>query len=42
MEDLRFGGNFNRLKNLMARNGGVYISPDFSASAPRVHGRSRR
>ena len=31
MEDLRFGGNFNRLKNLMARNGGVYISPDFSS-----------
>jgi hypothetical protein len=30
MEDLRFGGNFNRLKNLMARNGGVYVSPDFS------------
>ena len=31
MEDLRFGGNFNRLKNLMARNGGVYVSPDFSS-----------
>jgi hypothetical protein len=29
MEDLRFGGNFNRLKNLMVRNDGVYISPDF-------------
>ena len=23
MEDLRFGGNFNRLKNLMVKNGGV-------------------
>jgi hypothetical protein len=31
MEDLRFGGNFNRLKNLMALNDGVYISPDFSS-----------
>ena len=31
MEDLRFGGNFNRIKNLMARNGGVYVSPDFSS-----------
>jgi hypothetical protein len=30
MEDLRFGGNFNRLKNLMARNDGVYLTPDFS------------
>jgi hypothetical protein len=31
MEDLRFGGNFNRLKNLMVRSGGVYVSPDFSS-----------
>jgi hypothetical protein len=30
MEDLRFGGNFNRLKNLMVQNDGVYISPDFA------------
>lgn len=30
MEDLRFGGNFNRLKNLMALNDGVYLTPDFS------------
>lgn len=30
MEDLRFGGNFNRLKNLMLRNEGVYLTPDFS------------
>ena len=29
-EDLRFGGNFNRLKNLMWRNDGVYLTPDFS------------
>jgi pimeloyl-ACP methyl ester carboxylesterase len=28
--DWMFGGNFNRIKNLMARNGGVYLSPDFS------------
>ena len=25
-----FGGNFNRIMNLMARNGGAYLSPDFS------------
>jgi hypothetical protein len=31
MEDLRFGGNFNRLKNLMVKSGGVYVSPDFSS-----------
>ncbi len=30
MNDLMFGGNFNRIKNLMARNGGLYISPDFT------------
>lgn len=29
-EDLRFGGNFNRVKNLMLRNDGVYLTPDFS------------
>jgi len=28
--DERFGGNFNRLKNLMFRNGGLYISTDFT------------
>lgn len=35
MNDLRFGGNFNRIKNLMLRNGGFYLVPDaddFSAS----------
>jgi hypothetical protein len=26
-DDYRFGGNFNRLKNLATRNGGVYLSP---------------
>lgn len=29
-DDYRFGGNFNRIKNLMAENGGLYVSPDFS------------
>lgn len=28
--DWTFGGNFNRIKNLMVRNGGVYVSPSFS------------
>jgi hypothetical protein len=30
VDDFSFGGNFNRIKNLMARNGGLYLSPDFS------------
>jgi hypothetical protein len=29
--DGMFGGNFNRIKNLMARNGGVYLSGEFPA-----------
>jgi pimeloyl-ACP methyl ester carboxylesterase len=29
-DDWTFGGNFNRLKNLVVANGGVYLSPDFS------------
>lgn len=29
VDDWSFGGNFNRLKNLVARNDGVYLSPDF-------------
>ena len=28
--DERFGGNFNRLKNLLLQNGGAYISTDFT------------
>lgn len=36
MEDLRFGGNFNRLKNLMVRNDGVYLSPDFQGFGERA------
>ncbi|ARP66065.1 phospholipase [Mesorhizobium sp. WSM1497] len=30
VDDFTFGGNFNRLKNLMAGNGGLYLSPDFT------------
>lgn len=30
VDDVTFGGNFNRIKNLMAKNGGLYLSPDFS------------
>lgn len=29
VDDYTFGGNFNRLKNLAAANGGLYLSPDF-------------
>ena len=28
--DLHFGGNFNRIRNLAVKNGGVYVTPDFS------------
>ena len=28
--DEKFGGNFNRVKNLLYRNGGIYISSDFT------------
>lgn len=30
VDDFTFGGNFNRIKNLMASNGGLYLSPDFT------------
>lgn len=30
VDDFTFGGNFNRIKNLMEQNGGLYLSPDFS------------
>lgn len=30
VNDYTFGGNFNRIKNLMVRNGGLYLSPDVS------------
>jgi len=29
-DDWTFGGNFNRIKNLMVRNGGVYAAPSFA------------
>jgi hypothetical protein len=29
VDDFTFGGNFNRIKNLMAANRGLYLSPDF-------------
>lgn len=29
-DDFTFGGNFNRIKNLMVRNGGLYLAPDIS------------
>ncbi len=33
--DWMFGGNFNRIKNLMVRNGGVYLSPGFPSLSSR-------
>lgn len=30
VDDWTFGGNFNRVKNLVARGGGIYLSPDFT------------
>src|SRR5690606_10024512 len=30
MNDHTFGGNFNRIKNLAVRNGGLYLTTDFS------------
>ena len=30
MDDFTFGGNFNRIKNLAARNGGLYLTTDFT------------
>lgn len=32
--DWTFGGNFNRLKNLLVRNNGVYLVPDAELEAP--------
>ena len=29
IDDFTFGGNFNRIKNLMVENDGLYLSPDF-------------
>ncbi len=33
--DGMFGGNFNRIKNLMVRNDGVYLSPEFPSLSRR-------
>ncbi|GGB49591.1 phospholipase [Roseibium aquae] len=30
VNDVTFGGNFNRIQNLMVRNGGAYLSAEFS------------
>lgn len=30
VNDFSFGGNFNRIKNLMVQNGGLYLSTDFA------------
>ena len=30
VDDFTFGGNFNRIKNLVTAAGGLYLSPDFS------------
>lgn len=30
VNDVTFGGNFNRVQNLMVRNGGAYLSTDFA------------
>lgn len=30
VDDYTFGGNFNRVKNLVTQNGGLYLTPDFS------------
>jgi pimeloyl-ACP methyl ester carboxylesterase len=35
MNDWRSGGNLNRIKNLMVRNGGAYLSVDYSGGRGR-------
>ncbi|MCO5163767.1 MAG: alpha/beta hydrolase [Mesorhizobium sp.] len=35
VDDFTFGGNFNRIKNLMWENGGLYLSPDFTEFGPK-------
>jgi hypothetical protein len=35
VDDFTFGGNFNRIKNLMVENGGLYLSPDFADFAEK-------
>ncbi len=38
VDDFTFGGNFNRIQNLMVRNGGLYLSPDFSGFGDKGEG----
>lgn len=35
VDDFTFGGNFNRIKNLMWENGGLYLSPDVADFSAR-------
>jgi pimeloyl-ACP methyl ester carboxylesterase len=35
VDEWMFGGNFNRIMNLMKQNDGAYLSPDFSDFGPR-------
>lgn len=35
VDDFTFGGNFNRIKMLMWKNGGLYLTPDFSEFGPK-------
>ena len=38
VDDGMFGGNFNRIMNLMKQNDGAYLSPDFSDFGPQGAG----
>lgn len=38
VDDYTFGGNFNRIKNMVAQAGGLYLSPDFSDFGQRGAG----
>jgi predicted esterase len=38
MDETKFGGNFARLKRLVAVNGGIYLSPDFSGFGREAEG----
>jgi hypothetical protein len=35
VDDFTFGGNFNRIKMLMWKNGGLYLTPDFTEFGPK-------
>ncbi len=34
-DDWSFGGNFNRIKNMVVKAGGLYLSPDFTDFGPK-------